>query len=146
VRGLTLAAVVAYAHWFFGNLYETVVISPNWVVDTDTQLRRLDEFFVNTDSTLYFVPLFLVGPVLTWILFARNRRQYRAASAVALVLTVLNALIVGLVVLPLFDPDVVGKTSLAWTWNGLNLVRMALTATAGVLMFQVFRKLDRSAG
>lgn len=30
-KGLTLLALLALLHWFFGNLYEAVVISPNAV-------------------------------------------------------------------------------------------------------------------
>jgi len=30
-RRLTLTAVIGLAYWLFGNLYEAVVFSPNWV-------------------------------------------------------------------------------------------------------------------
>src|SRR5690242_9538153 len=44
----TFAAVLGLAYWFFGNLYEAVVFSPNWVVDSAAQIDRLNAFFVNT--------------------------------------------------------------------------------------------------
>lgn len=142
----TLGAVLGLAYWFFGNLYEAIVFSPNWVVDTPAQMARLDEFFVNTGPTLYFVPLTMVTCVLVWVLLLVNRepsvrRDYRRAGVAALVLTVLNAVIVTTVVTKLFSVD--GDRTLAWTWNGLNVVRMVLTATTATFLFNAFRRLDR---
>jgi hypothetical protein len=34
-------------------------------------------------------------------------------------------------------------TGYAWSWNLLNVLRMALTATTGAILFGAYRKLDR---
>jgi hypothetical protein len=142
----TFVAVLGMAYWFFGNLYEAVVFSPNWVVDSAAQITRLNEFFVNTGPTLYFLPLTALATVLVWVLLAVNKRRdvrsdYRRAAVFAVLLTAVNAIIVGAVVTKLFDH---GTTRLAWEWNILNGVRMALTATTAWFAFSAFRKLDRA--
>lgn len=150
----TVATLLGMAHWFFGNLYEAVVFSPNWVVDSSAQMRRLEEFFVNTGPTMYFVPLTLLAPIPVWVLLAVNkvagaRADYRRASLFALLATVLNAVIVTTVVTKLFDPhnlgDTIELTRLAWQWNILNLCRMALTAVTGVFLFNALSKLEAAA-
>jgi hypothetical protein len=142
----TFAAVLGLAYWFFGNLYEAVVFSPNWVVDSAAQIDRLNAFFVNTGPTLYFVPLTVLATILVWVLLALNKRgdvrsDYRRASLFAVLLTAVNIATVSLVVTKLFAA---GTARLAWEWNVLNGVRMALTATTAWFVFSAFRKLDRA--
>jgi len=138
---LTLLTVVGLAYWFFGNLYESVVFSPNWVIDTPAQIGRLNDFFVNTSPTTYFVPLLIVTDAVFLGLWIRDRRRYARAAVLMLVLNIVNAGIVTGVAIPLFAE---GTAAYAWTWNALNVVRMLLTAAAAYTLFQVYRELDRS--
>jgi hypothetical protein len=151
-KRLTLVAVLGMAWWFFGNLYEAIVFSPNWVVDSPAQFTRLNEFFTVTGPTLYFVPVTVLATGLTWILLWLNRdddvmADCKRAGMSALVLTVLNIVIVTRVVPNLFGDDYLSHagtlTAYAWTWNILNVFRMALTATTAYFLFNSFRKLDR---
>jgi hypothetical protein len=151
-RRITLLTVLGMAYWFFGNLYEAVVFSPNWIDDSPTQFARLDGFFTNTGPTLYFVPLTQLATALTWLLWWRNRddevrTDYRRAGLASLALTTLTAAFVGLVIPRMFGADALanpaGLQPAAWTWNVLNVGRMILTATTGWYLFQAFRKLDR---
>jgi len=149
---MTLLAVLGMAHWFFGNLYEAVVLSPNWVHDSPAQFARLNAFFTHTGPTLYFVPLTQLATVLVWVLWWRNRvddvrAHYRRAGLASLALIALTAAIVGLVLPRMLGPDALadpaGLNPAAWTWNVLNIARMTLTATTGWFLFQAFRTLDR---
>ena len=151
-RALTLAAVGLLAYWMFGNVYEAVVISPNWVVDNPAQLVRLNEFFVNTGPTWYFVPLGLLGPVLVWVAAWRNRDPdlapaYRRAGWCVALATALTAVVVTTLLSRLFGADYrsygAELTSFAWWWNVANVVRIALVATALWSVFSAFRILDR---
>jgi len=154
-RRIALIAVLALLHWFFGNLYEAIVISPNWVVQSGAQLDRLHEFFVRTTPTAYFVPLSLVAPVLVWIAHFLNRnptaaRDFRRASVAALGLSVLNVYIVSNIVMVIFGPDYRTHSDaelhdLCALWNVLNAIRMALTAAAACWVFAAYRKLERAA-
>lgn len=154
-RWLTLLAALGMAYWFFGNLYEAVVFSPNWVEDSPAQFARLNGFFTNTGPTLYFVPLTPLAIVLVWALWWRNRdddlrADYRYAGVASLVLTALTIGIVALVIPRLFGAEALAHPAqlrtAAWWWNGLNVLRMILTAITGWHLFQAFRKLDRPAG
>jgi hypothetical protein len=151
-RAFTLVAVLGLAAWFFGNLYEAVVFSPNWVQDSPAQFTRLHEFFDNTGPTLYFVPLSQVAVVLVCLLWWRNRddelrSDYRRAGVAGLLLAALTAYIVVAVLPRMFGDDYLADprrlTAAAWQWNVLNVFRMALTATAAWYLFGAFRKLDR---
>ncbi|MEV5720529.1 hypothetical protein AB0L41_42220 [Amycolatopsis mediterranei] len=151
-QGLTLAALIGMAYWLFGNLYEAVVFSPNWVRDSPAQFTRLHEFFSATGPTFYFVPVTQIAIVLVWVLWWRNRdgelvRDYRRAGQAAVVLTVLTVYIVAAVIPHMFGTDALAQPgslySAAWQWNILNVFRMLLTATAACYLFGAFRKLDR---
>ncbi len=153
-KRLTLVAVLALLHWLFGNLYEAVVISPNWVVQSTEKLDHLHGFFVRTSPTAYFVPISLVAPVLVWIAHFLNthapaRSDFRRASALGIVLATLNAFIVGTIVMVIFGADYRTHSeaelhALCVRWNILNAVRMALTAATAFCAFAAFRKLDRN--
>ncbi|MEJ3749159.1 hypothetical protein WEI85_38590 [Actinomycetes bacterium KLBMP 9797] len=151
-RRLTLLAVLGMAYWFFGNLYEAVVYSPNWIEDSPAQFTRLHEFFGTTSPTLYFVPLTQLATILVWLLGWRNRddevrRDYRRAAIAASLLTALTVSIVVAVIPRMFGADYLADpdrlNAAAWQWNVLNIFRMALTATTAWHLFSAFRKLDR---
>jgi hypothetical protein len=148
----TLAAIIGLAHWFFGNLYEAIVISPNWIVDSPMQLQRLNEFFVNTSPTLYFVPITQIATIAVWVLTFLNKensvkKDYKMASIVTVLITALNAFIVSTIILKLFGSDYAqyGEYlhTLSWRWNILNFFRMILTFTVIYYLFSIYRKLDK---
>ncbi|MDY7101186.1 MAG: hypothetical protein S0880_08360 [Actinomycetota bacterium] len=153
-RWSTLGAVLGLLHWFFGNLYEAVVISPNWVVESPAQLTRLNDFFARTSPTLYFVPVLVVAVALTWWLWATARGSvaataYRRAGWLAVVAMAVNTVVVVTVVSVLFGDEATRAdadlTAYAWRWNVLNVVRMVLVAATAVQLFEAFRRLDRAA-
>lgn len=149
---LVLLALFGLAWWFFGNLYEAVVISPNWVYDSAAQLERLNAFFQRSSPTLYFVPLTQLATMLVWYVTWRNRepsasRPLRWASLFAVLATALNFAIVSTLVTRLFgetrstEPATI--QSLTVRWNSLNALRIALTGSTMVALFEAFRRLDR---
>jgi sterol desaturase/sphingolipid hydroxylase (fatty acid hydroxylase superfamily) len=151
---LTLFALFGFGWWFYGNAYEAIVIAPNWVHDSASQVARLRAFFVHTSPTNYFVPLTQLATLLVWVITCRNRepaaaRPLRLASVFAALAAGLNVVIVTTLVLRIFDagetlaPEIVHRLTL--TWNMLNGVRMALTGVTIVALFQAFRQLDRQA-
>ena len=151
-RRLTLFAIIGLSYWFFGNLYEAIVFSPNWVVDSPTQMKRLNEFFVTTSPTLFFVPLTQIATVLVWFLVWKNkvnsiRLELKRASIFAVLVTILNAIIVSTVVLKMFGTDYEKYgdflTTLTWSWNVLNFFRMVLVAMTIYYLFNAYRKLDK---
>lgn len=148
----TMVSVLGLGYWFFGNLYEAIVISPNWISNSPHQLKILNEFFVNTSPTAYFVPVTQLASVLVWVLLWQNqwatvKADLKKASIFILLATIVNIYIVKTIVLKLFSPDFQKYSEhlneLAWRWNILNLVRMVLVATTGYFLFQSYRKVDK---
>lgn len=148
----TMAGVFGLVYWFFGNLYEAIVFSPNWVIDSPHQMKRLNEFFVNTNPTIYFVPLTQIATILVWILLWKNKepsinRELKIGSIFAALATLLNGIIVLTTVLKLFGINYAtyGEylTTLTWRWNILNIFRMAFVALSVYYLFNAYRKLDK---
>jgi len=151
-KKLTLASIIGLGYWFFGNMYEAIVISPNWIVDSQTQMKRLHEFFVNTTPTLYFVPVTQIATLLVWYLFFANKTKtvipdYKKAAFFSVLVTLVNIYIVSTIVLKLFGADYekYGEylSTLTWRWNVLNVLRMILVAIVVHYLFSVYRKLDK---
>jgi hypothetical protein len=150
-KNLTLISVIGLLYWFFGNLYEQIVISPNWVVNSPDQMKRLNEFFIVTSPTLYFVPLTQLATIMVWIVFFTNKFAltkvlYRRAALFALLATILNVIIVSTTVLKLFSPEYESYGEelhdLCVRWNILNVVRMILVGTTVYYLFNAYRVLD----
>jgi hypothetical protein len=106
----TITAVIGLAYWLFGNLYEEIVFSPNWIMNSQVQLKRLNEFFVNTSPTIYFVPVTQIATLLVWILSWSNKensvkKDYQKASIFALIATIFNIIIVSNIAMKMFGSD-----------------------------------------
>ena len=151
-KKLLMASALGLSYWFFGNLYEAIVFSPNWVVESPEQIRRLNEFFVRTSPTLYFVPLTQLATILVWIIHWKNKdrlikKELKLASLFAIFATLINIIIVSTTAIKLFETDYAKYGSylatLTWRWNILNLFRMVTTGVTIYFLFQSYRKLDR---
>ena len=153
-KPVTLVAVLGLAHWFFGNLYEAFVFSPNWVVDSPEQMRRLNEFFVRSSPTLYFVPLTQLATFLVFYLYFSNRRedvrsQYRNAALFALAATFVNGFIVATLITKLFGADYArfgaNLTTYCARWNVFNVARMMCVAATIAPLFKAYLVLERTS-
>jgi hypothetical protein len=150
-KKITLLAIIGLLYWFFGNLYEAVVISPNWVIDSPGQLKRLNDFFVETKPMNYFVPFTQLATISVWLLLWKNKEnsikiELQRASIFAVLVTALNVIIVSTIVLKLFAPDFekygAYLSTLTWRWNVLNFFRMIMVAITVYYLFNAYRKLD----
>lgn len=146
IRSLLIAALIGLAWWFFGNLYEAVVISPNWILDSPAQLTRLHDFFAITSPTAYFIPAAPITVIVLWVALYLGRRTLpralvRSAAAASITLVVLTIAIVTVLIDGLFGEDYLSHADslvdYAWSWNVANLIRMALTATCGLLTWRL---------
>lgn len=54
LTGFTIAGL---AHWFFGNLYETVVFTPNTLGDPASALTHWNAFMRVSNPVWYYIPL-----------------------------------------------------------------------------------------
>ncbi|HET6227563.1 MAG TPA: hypothetical protein VFF27_14875, partial [Bacteroidia bacterium] len=72
---LLQAALFFMTYWFFGNLYEEIVLIPNQLVNSYDALNCWQSYFSVTDQLFYFVPCVLASVMLTSILFFKCKER-----------------------------------------------------------------------
>lgn len=149
-RILMYFTVFGIAMWFFGNLYEAVVIGPNIAGDTKEQLRAFQQFTVVTNPVYYYIPLTQIAAVTLIVWFVRTpwrapeKRSLCIASAAEIAAVALSIYIIVKLNMTLFfgslgeTPDELHR--LALQWNLLNLVRVGVTALALVFALGALTK------
>lgn len=151
-KNWTLFAIFGIAYWFFGNLYEAIVFGPNWSIEDPNQLKLLNDFFVNSSPTFYFIPMTFITAVVVWVLTFSNKevsvkREYKIASILALVITLLTSFIVGFVLSKMFGSGLLENPSAGAyygrIWNILNIPRLILEVATLYYLLNVYRKLDK---
>ena len=149
-RILMYFTVFGIAMWFFGNLYEAVVIGPNIAGDTKEQLRAFQQFTVVTNPVYYYIPLTQIAAVTLIVWFVRTpwrapeKRSLFIASAAEIAAVALSIYIIVKLNMTLFFGSL-GETPhelhrLALQWNLLNLVRVGVTALALVFALGALTK------
>jgi hypothetical protein len=73
---LTVFAMLGFAHWFFGNLYEAVVLSPNalFAHSQAAALENIRELFRISAPYYYFLPWSPLSILLVIFLYAKVHR------------------------------------------------------------------------
>ncbi|AYM40845.1 hypothetical protein BKG83_14340 [Mycobacteroides chelonae] len=149
-RILMYFTVFGIAMWFFGNLYEAVVIGPNIAGDTKEQLRAFQQFTVVTNPVYYYIPLTQIAAVTLIVWFVRTpwrapeKRSLFIASLAEIAAVALSIYIIVKLNMTLFfgslgeTPDELHR--LALQWNLLNLVRVGVTALALVFALGALTK------
>ncbi|OHU33932.1 anthrone oxygenase family protein [Mycobacteroides chelonae] len=149
-RILMYFTVFGIAMWFFGNLYEAVVIGPNIAGDTKEQLRAFQQFTVVTNPVYYYIPLTQIAAVTLIIWFVRTpwrapeKRSLFIASLAEIAAVALSIYIIVKLNMTLFfgslgeTPDELHR--LALQWNLLNLIRVGVTALALVFALGALTK------
>lgn len=136
----------------FGNLYEAIVFGPNWIIEDPKHLQNLNDFFVNSSPTLYFIPVTLLAAISVWVLTYVNKveiikREYLMASVLTLVITILTSFIVGFILSKMFGEgfyeNPINGSYYGQIWNILNLFRLILEVFTIYYLFNIYRKLDK---
>jgi hypothetical protein len=69
-------ALFGLALWFFGNLYEEIVLMPNWLVASLDTLRAYNRYYAVVIQYHYYVPLTQLAVfVVTWLAFSRRAAE-----------------------------------------------------------------------
>ena len=131
--------------WFYGNLYEGIVIAPNQLSNTIEKLEIWNGYFTVTNPIFYFVPLTHLAVIAVWILAFRklDRHVVRDIRRAAILLTIAEAVTVYIVVelnLELFfgskfNQEAITKVRL---WNIFNLLRVLLVGIALKFVFNSY--------
>lgn len=152
---LLLFTLFFMAYWFFGNLYEEIVMVPNHLADPSAVLTAYQGYFVLSSPTYYFVPVTQLAVVVLFVLYGnakeiKQRQLLKRAAGFAVLAIVATILIVTQINAKLFVPNFVQYeeqlSRLSLLWLSGNLLRMACVGGTIYFLFQayVLRQVTRS--
>lgn len=146
---LVIFALFGMALWFFGNLYEAVVIAPNLLVDSTTKAHAWQVFFTVTNPVFFYVPLGPLAVVAMIILYIKMRsrdrlleRYLRIALIFGLSGLLLGVYIITQINLKLFFGNIEELAprlhGLAVQWNILNGIRVGCLLVVIIYLFKSY--------
>jgi hypothetical protein len=146
---LLLFSLFGIAMWFFGNLYEAIVIGPNMLQNSVHQLQAWRNFFVVTNPVFFYVPVPQLATVAVIILFIKTpadkteiKRYLKTATIFQVVSIILSVYIITQLNMKLFFGDLSQYqdqlNGLALQWNILNLIRVCMAAVVLVFVFRAY--------
>lgn len=139
---LLFFALIFLAYWFFGNLYEEIVLVPNHLINSFEVLTAYHQYFVLSEPTYYFVPLTQTAVLVVFLLYWKSgdgeqKGLLRKAAVFGLLSLVITAIIVTQINAKLFAANVTHYQDILFDlsvmWLVGNLVRMFLVG--GCLYF-----------
>jgi hypothetical protein len=139
------------AYWFFGNLYEEIVLIPNQLVNTLQALTCWQSYFNISDQVYYFVPCMLIAVIGCCILLFKSKERgqrlfFKKATIFSLIATGLTIVIVNEINEKIFYGDLEKFKDelqlLSMLWLVGNAIRLYLVGTAVYYLFKaiVYRK------
>lgn len=141
------------AYWLFGQIYEAIVYSPNWIINPVSQIRRLNEFYKVTSARNYFEPIVPIGVLLIWIIYffikdKSLKRKMFPAFMLSIIAMIINIYIVVALLTKIFSSaywnNEVILRNLLIQWNIMNIVRIILIFITLIYLFNFYRMLDRN--
>lgn len=153
---LLALAVLGHAHWFFGNLYEAVVLIPQFAAAPEQRLPiSAGGVLVPGSPALYYVPMLpltvpaaLAALAVGWRFGRVVRGELLGAAALSVSAALLGAYIITRLNFPLFFEAGAGAAQLEVLlrrWALLNQVRVGLVGAALVLLLLALVSTTRSA-
>jgi small-conductance mechanosensitive channel len=127
------------AHWFFGNLYEEIVLAPNQLMNTFQALKSWHSYFTYTNQIHYYVPFTQLAVVVLCILYFKSHQEVekallKRASLFGVSAIVLTILIITQLNLKLFFGDLEQHKqeirTLSIIWFIGNALRLYLVGSA----------------
>jgi len=146
-ENLLLFALSGIALWFYGNLYEGIVIAPNLLNDPIQKVQLWQNFFVTTNPVMYYIPVSPLAIVIIVILYFKTSRDQiilkkhlQRASIFGLLALGLGIYIITQINFKLFFGDIQKNSKdlykLSVLWNVLNLIRTALLIPSMLYTFK----------
>jgi hypothetical protein len=143
---LLLFALFFMAYWFFGNLYEEIVLIPNQlVVNSFEVLTCWQSYFSVTDQAYYYIPGMVLAVMSTCVVYFRSkdrvqRSWLKRASIFSMIATALTIVIVNEINEKVFHDDLTKyKDQLQFyssLWMVGNGVRLGLVGSAMYYLFK----------
>lgn len=148
-KNLLQFALFGIALWFFGNLYEGVVIAPNMLKDSAQKMKDWQDFFTITNPVFFYIPIAPIAVVLIVILHFRTskdepvlKKHLKRATIFGLSAFGLGIFIITQINFKLFFGEIEKYAADAYRlsvlWNTLNAVRVVLVAITLFHMFKAY--------
>src|SRR4051794_13246582 len=118
VCNLLRFALFGIAMWFFGNLYEAVVIGPNMLgADALQKLHNFQKFFITTNPVFFYIPLSPLATAATVFIYFKTpktktvlKRHLKMASIFLTISVALSVYMITQLNLKLFFGDLTKYT------------------------------------
>jgi hypothetical protein len=148
-HNLLLFCLFGIAMWFFGNLYEAIVIAPNMLQNAIQRLHAWQDFFVCTNPVFFYVPIPQLATVTLVVLYFKAprqnvyiKKQLKLALIFQIAALMLSVYIIAQLNLKLFFGDLEKYAdeipSKAILWNILNAMRVVLVGAALSFVFKAY--------
>lgn len=147
ISSLFLFSLFFFAYWFFGNLYEEIVLVPNQLVDTYEALSCWQMYFKITNPVFYYIPFTPLAVVGAFVLHfhAKDERQkkiLKRASLFGLTSVLITVIIVTQLNTKLFFGDLEKyKTELfemSVLWLFANAIRLYTVGSSLYYILQAY--------
>jgi hypothetical protein len=152
---LLLFALLGIALWFFGNLYEGIVITPNLLIDPTRKIYYWREFFRITNPIFFYIPLAPAAILSSFVLYFKTpkekivlKRYLRYATFFLSIALAVGVFIISQINLKLFYGHIVKNSTeiyrLSVLWNLLNILRVILLAFTIYYVFNAYIFIQRN--
>ena len=139
-NSLLIFSIFFLTLWFFGNLYEEVLLTPNHIKNSYEKLQLWHSFFTEINQIYYYVPFTQLAVVTTFILYRKTNDQQeksflRKSSIYGFLAIGLTAIIITQLNLKLYIGHNLEKyrdqlQTLSIIWLAGNAVRLYLVGNA----------------
>lgn len=144
---LLLFSLFFLAHWFFGNLYEQIVLAPNQLTNSYEALKNWQGYFTVSNQIYYYVPFTQIAVFVVCYLYFKtkdNREKIllKKASIFGLLSIIITVVIITQLNLKLFFGDLnkykeqVYDLSVIWLFG--NGVRLYLVGSSLYYTFKAY--------
>jgi len=155
-RNLLLFSLFGMTMWFFGNLYEAIVIAPNMLNNTIDKMHAWQAFFVVTNPAFFYVlsPLATIALLIVYTKTSKQKtelkRLLKFASIFQLIAYALSIYIITQINFKLFFANLSDNPGQLHTkavlWNILNIIRVILVAISLAYTFKAYIQTQNSKG
>jgi heme/copper-type cytochrome/quinol oxidase subunit 4 len=135
------------AHWFFGNVYEQIVLAPNQLTNSYDALERWQGYFTVTNQIYYYVPFTQIAVLLICFLYFKSKdkaekKLLKKAAVFGVLSLIITALIVTQLNLKLFFGDINQHKEELFTlsvmWLIGNGIRITLVGSTLYFTFKTY--------
>jgi hypothetical protein len=146
---LLLFSLFGSCLWFFGNLYEGIVITPNLLTDSVKKMYYWQQFFTITNPAFFYIPLVPMAIVTTFFIYFKTTKEKSVLKRNLAYAVIFLALALGSGIFIItqinlklffgniekFSPDI---HQLSVLWNVFNIIRVILLAFTIYYVFNAY--------